>query len=160
MLYVLLKFCEAFFNGQKTLQTICLWVLKNPKWQYVSFLFKPVLSAAEASPEQVWWFASGGGTFSQLSPRHSPGSRAQRPGPVAKDFHRIFDQILFSELKSIRKWKSSGNYILYLCTWTLFCIRILIERSVLSTGAFSWWSMFAALCMIWHRRFYPRSRFV
>ena len=29
MFYILLKFCQAFFNGQQTLQTICLWVLKK-----------------------------------------------------------------------------------------------------------------------------------
>ena len=31
MLYVLLEFCEAFFNGQQTLQSICLRVLKKVK---------------------------------------------------------------------------------------------------------------------------------
>ena len=29
MLDVLLKFCEAFFHRQQTLQSICLWVLRK-----------------------------------------------------------------------------------------------------------------------------------
>ena len=40
MLHVLLKFCKAFFNGQQTPQSICLWVLKSPKRQKMRFLLK------------------------------------------------------------------------------------------------------------------------
>ena len=70
-------------------------------------LDKPVLSAAGASPELAWSFVSGAGTFSQQSPRHSRGSRAQSRGPVAKYFHRIFNKILFSEF--FLNYCSSGS---------------------------------------------------
>ena len=65
MLYVLLEFCEAFFNGQQTLQSVCLRVLKKvkmigrlarkviDKFSSEIYLDEPVLSAAGASPELV-----------------------------------------------------------------------------------------------------------
>ena len=116
MFHILLKFCKAIFKRQQTLQTNWIWVLKKKQMViYVAIgelssqicLDKPVLSAAGASPELAWSFASGAGTFSQQSPRHSRGSRAQSRGPVAKYFHRIFNKILFSEF--FLNYCSSGS---------------------------------------------------